>query len=259
MSDENNYTIWSFLKKLFEDSKIYRGTDIVPWSGRSGTSYSQMEIIEGRKLVAHRSVFVKFPLLDKKNEFLLVWTTTPWTLTSNVAAAVNINLDYVKLRTTDGSLYYFAKENLDFKRLESEFKDKKQWIDGVPKLKTISQIFKERGGYKIEGTIKGADLLGLSYSGPFDDLIAQSEFGGYPFKKDNLENLKINAINCHKVIDGGKDNIGNDIVISGEGTGIVHIAPGCGGIDNKIGIKENLVEIAPLDDSANFIKGFWLA
>ena len=62
MSDENNYTIWSFLKKLFNRGKIYKGTDVVPWSGRSGTSYSQMEIIEGRKLVAHRSVFVKFPL-----------------------------------------------------------------------------------------------------------------------------------------------------------------------------------------------------
>ena len=63
MSDENNYTIWGFLKNLFEKGKIYKGTDVVPWSGRSGTSYSQMEIIEGRKLVAHRSVFVKFPLV----------------------------------------------------------------------------------------------------------------------------------------------------------------------------------------------------
>ena len=57
MSDENNYTIWSFLKKLFDQGKIYRGIDVVPWSGRSGTSYSQMEIIEGRKLVTHDSVF----------------------------------------------------------------------------------------------------------------------------------------------------------------------------------------------------------
>jgi isoleucyl-tRNA synthetase len=124
MSDENNYTIWSFLKKLFNDGKIYKGTDIVPWSGRSGTSYSQMEIIEGRKLVAHRSVFVKFPLLKRENENLLVWTTTPWTLKSNVAAAVNVGLDYVKLRTPDGALYYFAENNLEFKRLEKQFKDK---------------------------------------------------------------------------------------------------------------------------------------
>ena len=67
MSDENNYTIWSFLKKLFDRGKIYKGTDVVPWSGRSGTSYSQMEIIEGRKLVAHDSVFVRFPIKGKDN------------------------------------------------------------------------------------------------------------------------------------------------------------------------------------------------
>ena len=48
MSDENNYTIWGFLRKLFEKDKIYRDVDVVPWSGRSGTSYSQMEVIEGR-------------------------------------------------------------------------------------------------------------------------------------------------------------------------------------------------------------------
>ena len=145
MSDENNYTIWSFLKKLYNNNKIYRGTDVVPWSGRSGTSYSQMEIIEGRKLVAHKSVFVKFPLIDKNNEYLLVWTTTPWTLTSNISAAVNIDLDYMKLQTDDGSIFYFAKENFAFQRLDKQFKDKKQWIEGVPKLKTIEQIFKERG------------------------------------------------------------------------------------------------------------------
>ena len=65
MSDENNYTIWSFIKKLFDNGKIYKGTDVVPWSGRSGTSYSQMEIIEGRKLVAHKALFIKFPLKNR--------------------------------------------------------------------------------------------------------------------------------------------------------------------------------------------------
>lgn len=124
MSDENNYTIWAMLKKLFEDGKIYRGTDVVPWSGKSGTSYSQMEIIEGRKLVAHEAVFVRFPLVGRDKEYLFVWTTTPWTLTSNVVAAVNVNLDYVKLRTADGSFYYFAKDNLESQRLEKQFKEK---------------------------------------------------------------------------------------------------------------------------------------
>jgi len=259
MSDENNYTIWSFLKKLFEDGKIYRGNDVVPWSGRSGTSYSQMEIIEGRKLVAHDSVFIRFPLKDKDNEYLLVWTTTPWTLTSNVAAAVNVNLDYVKVNAIDGSIYYFAEDNLEYQRLEKQFDDKKQWVEGVPKLKTISQIFKEHGGYKILGTIKGKEMVGWEYEGPFDHLEAQSKLGGHPFVKEDLKSDGINGINCHKVIDGGKDNIGNDNVVAGEGTGIVHIAPGCGDIDNKIGKKIGLVDIAPLDSESKFIDGFgWL-
>ena len=256
MSDENNYTIWSFLKKLFDRGKIYKGTDVVPWSGRSGTSYSQMEIIEGRKLVAHDSVFVRFPLKDKENEYLLVWTTTPWTLTSNVSVACNIKLDYVKVQSSDGSIYYFAKENLEFKRLEKQFQEKKLWIEGVPKLKTIAQIFKERGGYTVIDTIKGKDMLDWEYEGPFDHLNAQNNLGGYPFENEKLKEKGLNAIKCHRVIDGGKDSIGNDVVVAGEGTGLVHIAPGCGAIDNKIGKKIGIVEIAPLNDEGHYLKGF---
>ena len=256
MSDENNYTIWSFLKKLFERGKIYKGTDVVPWSGRSGTSYSQMEIIEGRKLVAHDSVFVRFPLKNRENEYLLVWTTTPWTLTSNVSVACNVKLDYVKVESNDGSIYYFAKENLEFKRLEKQFQEKKLWIDGVPKLKTIAQIFKERGGYTVVDTIKGKDMVDWEYEGPFDHLDAQNNLGGYPFENEKLKEKGLNAVKCHRVIDGGKDSIGNDVVVAGEGTGLVHIAPGCGAIDNKIGKKIGIVEIAPLNDEGHYLEGF---
>jgi len=259
MSEENNYTIWSFLKKLFENNKVYRGTDVVPWSGRSGTSYSQMEIIEGRKLVAHRSIFVRFKLKAHENEYLLVWTTTPWTLTSNVAAAVNVGLDYVKCQAKDGAIYYFAKENLEFARLDKQFKEKKQWVEDVPKLKTLAQIFKERGGYEIIDTIKGADMVGWEYEGPYDHLEAQNIAGGYPLTNDKLEAEGVTGVTCHRVIDGGKDSIGSDIVVAGEGTGIVHIAPGCGDIDHKIGQKEGLVEIAPLTPESTFLDKFdWL-
>ena len=259
MSDENNYTIWSFLKKLWSEGKIYRGSDVVPWSGRSGTSYSQMEIIEGRKLVSHTSVFVRFPIRGRENEYLLIWTTTPWTLSSNVVVGVNVDLDYVKVKTPDDSIYYFAKDNLDFQRLDKQYKEKKQWIDGVPKLKTIAQIFKERGGYEEIGIIKGMDMVGWEYDGPFDDFEAQLEYGGFPIVNDELKNKNINAAEHHKVIDPGKDSIGNDIVIAGEGTGIVHMAPGCGDIDHTIGKKHGLVNIAPLDDESRFIQKFgWL-
>ena len=259
MSDENNYTIWSFLKKLFDQGKIYRGIDVVPWSGRSGTSYSQMEIIEGRKLVSHQSVFIRFQLRDRENEYLLIWTTTPWTLTSNVVVGVNIDLDYVKLRAVDGSIYYIAQENLEFQRLEKQYNEKKQWIEGVPKLKTIAQIFKERGGYEILETIKGADMVGWQYIGPYDDLDAQKVPGGHPFTNDELKQKNVSSVDQHQVVNPGKDNIGNDIVVAGEGTGIVHMAPGCGDIDHQIGKIHNLVNLAPLDDEAKFIKKFdWL-
>ncbi len=259
MSDENNYAIWGFLKKLWRENKIYKGHDVVPWSGRSGTSYSQMEIIEGRKLVSHRAVFIRFPIKNKEKEFLLVWTTTPWTLTSNVVVGVNVNLDYVKIRSKDGSIYYFAKDNLKFPRLEKQFNDKKQWIDGIPKLKTLAQIFKERGGYEILDTIKGSKMVGWEYEGPYDHFSAQNQKGGHPENINKNASSSESGVMQHRVIDPGKDNIGSDIVNAGEGTGIVHMAPGCGDIDHRIGQKLNLVNIAPLDDQAVFIDGFdWL-
>ena len=254
MANENNYTIWTFLKKCHKRGKVYRGTDVMPWSGRSGCAYSQMEIIEGRKLVAHPALFVRFPIRGREKENLLVWTTTPWTLTSNVAVAVNTDLDYVRLRSKqDGEIYYFAAENLEYQRLEKEFREKKEWVDGVPKLKTIAQIFNERGGFEIDDTVKGAQLVGLEYDGPFDELEAQNMPGGFPLLDTDVT---VSAKHAHSVIDGGRDNQGNPVVVAGEGTGLVHIAPGCGDIDHKIGKELGLPLIAPLDEEANFLAPF---
>lgn len=258
-STENNETIWTFLKKCFERGKVYRGHDVMPWSGKGGSAYSQMEVADGRKLTVHRSAFVRFPLVDRPNEFLLVWTTTPWTLTSNVAAAVNPDLDYVKLKAKrDGAIYYFAKDNLDFQRLANEFKEgfgreEWDWPKSVPKLKTLSQIFKENGGYDVEGTIKGAEMVGWKYAGPFDDLPAQSTPGGVPFDQRVADKT---GVGCHRVIDGGRDFKGNANVVAGEGTGIVHIAPGCGDVDHALGAQAGIVGIAPLAEDGTFIDGF---
>ena len=264
-STENNETIWTFLKKCFERGKVYRGHDVMPWSGRGGSAYSQMEVADGRKLTVHRSCFVRFPVVRSEGsksdspEYLLVWTTTPWTLTSNVAAAVNPDLDYLKLKTKrDGAIYYFAKDNLEFQRLAKEFKEgfgrpEWMWPAGVPKLKTIGQFFKETGGYEIEGTIKGAEMIGWQYTGPFDDLPAQTASGGVPH--DPRVDQK-SGVTCHRVIDGGRDFKGNPNVVAGEGTGIVHIAPGCGDIDHQLGQAAGIVGIAPLGEDGRFIDGF---
>src|SRR4051812_29167150 len=178
MSEENNYTIWRFLAKCHERGLVYRGYDAMPWCGRCGVGLSQMEMHEGYQLVAHRSVFVKLPLRGRAGENLLVWTTTPWTLSSNVAAAVNPKLTYLRVKHKD-EVYYVAKGAFTAQRLEEQFK-RKEWVEGVPKLSTLEQHFKAKGGYEIVGELKGADLVGWQYDGPFDELPAQQHPGGYP-------------------------------------------------------------------------------
>ena len=258
-STENNETIWTFLKKCFKRGKIYQGHDVMPWSGRGGSAYSQMEIAEGRKLTTHKSVFVRFPIRGRDNEYLLVWTTTPWTLTSNVACAVNTELDYIKLQAKrDDAVYYFAKENLNFQRLATEFKEgfgrpEWKWPKNVPKLKTIGQIFKEQGGFEELGSIKGAEMVGWEYDGPFDELPAQQQAGGFPVDDKLMDR---SGVSCHRVIDGGRDSRGNAHVVAGEGTGIVHTAPGCGDIDHTLGVEHGVVGIAPLKEDGCYDEGF---
>src|ERR671929_99238 len=171
MSDENNYTIWQFLKKCHARGLVYRAYDAMPWCPRCSVGLSQMEMAEGYQMVAHRAVFVAFPLRGRPGENLLVWTTTPWTLTSNVAAAVHPYLTYLKVRHK-GQVYYLAKGALTAHRLEEQFR-RKEWVPGVPRLKTLEQVFKEKGGYAVEGSLSGAEMVGWTYDGPFDDLPAE--------------------------------------------------------------------------------------
>jgi len=263
MAEVNNYTIWSFLKKCHENGFLYKGTDVMPWSGRAGSAYSHMEIAEGRKLVTHTSVFVRFPVRNRDNEYLLIWTTTPWTLTSNTGAAVGGDMDYVRIRAKkDGAIYYLAKENLGFQRLATQYKEGfggQPWPKGLPKLRTIDQIFKEQGGYEIEGTIKGSEMIGWTYDGPFDELEAQKHKGGFAEPLDLIPQNQRDwpsGRDAHRVFDPGRDSKGDPYVVAGEGAGIVHSAPGCGDVDNQWGKSFELPAIAPLDAEGRFIEGF---
>jgi isoleucyl-tRNA synthetase len=252
MSEENNYTIWTFLKKCHERGLVYRGYDAMPWCPRCAVGLSQMEMHEGYQLVAHRAVFVRFPLRGRPGENLLVWTTTPWTLTSNVAAAVNPQLTYLKVRHRD-QLYYLARGAFEAHRLEEQFK-RKEWVPGVPKLKTLEQVFKEKGGYAIEGSLSGAEMVGWTYDGPFDDLPAQRHPAGYPRETADVVVKQgwapaESAAALHRVV-AWKD------VGETEGTGIVHIAPGCGKEDFGLSKEEHLPPVAPLDDEGRFLPGF---
>ena len=114
MSEENNYTIWHFLKKCHEDGLIYKGEDAVPWCPRCGTAISQHEIVtEGYKEVTHEAVYFRLPVVKKgrliKDEFFLVWTTTPWTVPANTLLAINPDFDYVLL-FFEGKKYWLGKK-----------------------------------------------------------------------------------------------------------------------------------------------------
>jgi isoleucyl-tRNA synthetase len=254
MSEENNFTIWSFLKKCHLRGLLFRGYDSMPWCPRCGVGISQMEMNEGYRVVAHKAVFLRFPLRGRPGENLLVWTTTPWTLTSNVGAAVNPELMYLKVKQGD-QIYYVGKGAFTAKRKEDEFKDKSQWIAGVPKLKSLEQLFKEKkGGFEIVGELKGVEMVGWEYDGPFDELPAQQQAYGYPeelvavVKAQNWAPA-ISARAAHRVVAWNE-------VSEAEGTGIVHIAPGCGKEDFALGKETGLPPVAPLDESGIYLNGF---
>jgi isoleucyl-tRNA synthetase len=226
MSDENNYTIWHFLKTCHERGWLYEGTDVMPWCPRCGTGLSQHEIVtEGYKELTHSSVYVKLPLLDRPGESLVVWTTTPWTLPANVAAAVNPNHTYVKVKTSPGP--------------SSALSDKLRTASGTGEILWLGALRAPKvlkGEYEILEQRKGRELLGWRFSGPFDELpVAEIEWGKSGSVKD-----------AHRIIEW--DEVGEE-----EGTGIVHIAPGAGAEDFQLGKREKLPVIAPLDESGVFL------
>ncbi|NQV30159.1 MAG: isoleucine--tRNA ligase [Candidatus Marinimicrobia bacterium] len=202
MSDENNYTIWAFLKKCFDRGFIYKGYDVMPWCTRCGSALSEHEIAtEGYKELTHTSIYLKFPLKDRAGEALLVWTTTPWTLSSNIMAAVHPDLDYVKVKQGD-DVYYLGQGRL-----------------------SILQ-----GDYEFLETLKGKEMLGWEYNGPYDELPIQADIH-------------------HAVIFW-------DEISESDGTGIVHIAPGCGKEDNALAREQGFQVIKPIDEFGNYLEGF---
>lgn len=147
MSDENNYSIWGFLKECWHRGWLYKGQDSVPWCPRCETAISQHEILtEDYKEVAHESIYLALPIKDKSDEFLLVWTTTPWTLPANIAVAIDTKINYSLVQGTTGRNYWLAAD-------------------------LVASVFKDNYK-KILKTVKGDRLVGLKYIGPFDHLSA---------------------------------------------------------------------------------------
>lgn len=197
-SETNNLYIWHFLKIIHQKGWLYKDRSSATWCPRCETGLSQHEQVDGYKEISDISVYLKFKLKDRKNEYLLVWTTTPWTLSSNVLLAINTKFKYVKVEHGDETLY-LAEESA--KRL----------------------------GFENPKKVNPESLLGLHYESLYD----------IPAQKD----VK------HKIVEW-------DLVNPTEGTGVVHVAPGCGQEDYELGKKLGAPMVSPLDETGHFTEGF---
>jgi isoleucyl-tRNA synthetase len=197
-SDTNIEYIWKFLQVVQDKGWLYLGHRPTEWCPRCGTSISAHELVGSYVDRADPSLSVRFPLLDRPGEALVIWTTTPWTLPANVAAAVRPDADYGKLENGD----WLAVERAD--------------------------------GETFAEVLPGSELVGWRYQGPFDYL---SPGAGVE----------------HRVV--GWDEVSMD-----EGTGVVHIAPGCGSEDFDLGKAQGLPVLTPVDESGRFYPEYgWLA
>ena len=196
-SDTNIEYIWRFLALVHERGWLYKGHRSTEWCPRCGTSISAHELHGHYEEKVDPSLFVRLPLLDRPGEALVIWTTTPWTLPANVAAAVRPDAEYG--RRPDG--------------------------DWVAVALYPDERFEER--------LRGEELVGWRYEGPFDALGpgAGVEHRVIPWNEVDLET----------------------------GTGIVHIAPGCGGEDFELSGVHDLAVLTPVDESGRFYPEYgWL-
>ena len=147
---DNDYieSVWQLLKKIWDDGLIYRGYKVVPYDPRIGATLSSHELALGYKEVEDPSIYVRFPVVGEEDTAFLVWTTTPWTLPSNLMLAVSPEIDYVFARVEDETL--ILAEAL------------------------LAAVFKDQE-YTIEKRVKGSDLLGMRYERPFDYIDVEAD------------------------------------------------------------------------------------
>ena len=198
MSKTNNLYIWYFLKKCQEKGLIYKNKSATTWCPRCETGLSQHEQAEGYKMITDTSVYLLFKLTDRENEYVLAWTTTPWTLSANVLLAINPELEYVKTNI-DGKVVYLGADAA--KRLN---------------LHDVESIDVKK-------------LVGEHYDSLYD---FESQKG--------IE---------HKIVEW-------ELVDAKNGSGVVHIAPGCGQEDYELGKKLGAPAISPIDSTGNFMEGY---
>ena len=191
-------SVWWSLKTLFDRGLLYEGHKIIWWWAQGGTALSSGEVGQGYKTVKDPSVYVRFPLVDRDNTSLLVWTTTPWTLPSNQYAAVKGDIQYALVHDAE------TDQNLIF---------------AADLVETIAG--KLRRELKVIETFPGSDLIGQRYVPPFDY-----------FYRDlaDATGKKTDGTTQHlywHITDA-------DFVTTDSGTGAVHEAPAFGEVDYEL-------------------------
>ena len=194
-------SIWWVFKELYDKELVYKGYKAMHICPRCETTLSNFEVTLGYKDVTDLSVTCKFKLKGKDNEYILGWTTTPWTLLGNVALAINKNVQYVKIKV----------ENPKLKTIKSD-------EIYILAKDTLNNVLKDEE-YTIIDEINGEDLIGLEYEPLFD----------YFANDSTIDNKK----NGWKIYHG-------NFVTTTDGTGVVHIAPAFGEDDMNLGKEYNL-------------------
>jgi isoleucyl-tRNA synthetase len=198
-------SVWWVFSQLFEKDLVYQGYKVMPFSTACGTPLSNFEAGLNYKDVRDPAVVVNFPLVDEENVSFLAWTTTPWTLPSNVALCVHDTMEYVKmLDKKSGNIYILAKSRMC--QLYPIMNNKKKWKD------TMAADL-----YEIMDTFPGKNLVGKRYKPLFDFFASDA--------------------NAHEYWRVLSDNY----VTDDAGTGIVHQAPAFGEDDYRVCLAHNII------------------
>ena len=201
---------WWALKEIWNKKLLYKGFKIVPYCPRCGTPLSSQEVAQGYKDVKERSAIARFKVKDE-DAYILAWTTTPWTLPSNVALCVNPEETYAKVKAADGYTYYMAEALLD---------------TVLGKLGDAENGVK---AYEVLETMTGRDLEFKEYEPLFDCAVDICK----------KQNKKAYYVVC------------DTYVTLTDGTGVVHIAPAFGEDDAKVGRSYDLPFVQLVDGKGN--------
>jgi isoleucyl-tRNA synthetase len=234
---DSTYTesVWWVFQSLYEKGLVYEGFKGMHLCPRCGTTLSNFEVNQGYKDIKDIAVTVKLPLLDDQGEptntSLLVWTTTPWTLPGNLAAAVHQDYEYVKAKVVTEDE---KDTNIETLKVETVILAK-QILHGYPKH--VSETGTETYAFTHDTflypyeTIKGSELLGTRYKPPFPYLHAQ-EMGG-----------KENAWTIYHA---------DYVELGEEGTGAVHLAPAYGEDDLNLAQKHGVPVMHHVNENGQF-------